>query len=97
MGVYQRVERTLGNLYDSLQELRATNDSLLNTKQNEIMKTLTVLAFLFLPLTFITGVFGMNTVNDPIIGGPGDFYILTGGMVVIAVCCFVYFRHRDWL
>lgn len=97
MGVYQRVERSLVNLYDSLQELRETNNSLLNTKQNEIMKTLTVLAFLFLPLTFITGLFGMNTVNDPIIGSGGDFWILAGMMLALAVCFFIYFKHKRWL
>lgn len=97
IGIYGRVERSLMNLYDSLQELRETNNSLLNTKQNEIMKTLTVLAFLFLPLTFLTGLFGMNTVSDPIIGSAGDFYLITGGMVAIAIGCFVYFRRKGWL
>jgi magnesium transporter len=97
MGVYERVERSLDNLYGSLNELRATNDSLLNTKQNEIMKTLTVLAFLFLPLTFITGLFGMNTVSDPIIGGKGDFWILVGMMAALAICFFVYFKKKNWL
>lgn len=96
-GAYLRVERSLDNLYDSLQELRATNDSLLNTKQNEIMKTLTVLAFVFLPLSFIAGLFGMNTVSDPIIGSPGDFWILSGAMLVIAIGCFVYFKRKGWL
>ncbi len=97
MGAYQRVERSLDNLYGSLNELRATNDSLLNTKQNEIMKTLTVLAFLFLPLTFITGLFGMNTVSDPIIGTRGDFWILVGMMAALAICFFVYFKKKNWL
>jgi magnesium transporter len=97
MGSYERIERSLGNLYGSLQELRATNDSLLNTKQNEIMKTLTVLAFLFLPLTFITGLFGMNTTSDPVIGMHGDFWILAGMMVALAVCFFIYFKHKRWL
>lgn len=97
VGVEERVERTLENLRDSLQELRATNDSLLNTKQNEIMKTLTVLAFVFLPLSFVAGLFGMNTVHNPIIGNSFDFWIIFGLMVVIAVGCFIYFKRKDWL
>lgn len=97
VGSYERVERRLENLHDSLSELRETNNSLLETKQNEIMKTLTVLAFIFLPLTFITGLFQMNTAHTPIVGMPYDFWIIVGGMLAIALCCFVYFHHKDWL
>lgn len=96
-GTRARVDHELMSLRDSLHELRSTNDSLLNTKQNEIMKTFTVLAFVFLPLSFVAGVFGMNTINNPIIGSPLDFWIIVGGMAVLAVGCFVYFRHKDWL
>jgi magnesium transporter len=96
-GVRARAEHVLMGLRDSLQELRATNDSLLNTKQNEIMKTLTVLAFVFLPLSFIASLFGMNTIHDPIIGSSFDFWVILSGMVLIATGCFVYFRHKDWL
>ncbi len=97
VGAYERVEATLSNLHDSLSELRATNDSLLNTKQNEIMKNFTVLTFVFLPLSFIAGLFGMNTVHNPIIGSGYDFWILCGIMLFVAVSCFVYFRHKGWL
>lgn len=96
-GVRVRVEHELMSLRDSLKELRATNDSLLNTKQNEIMKTLTVLAFVFLPLSFVAGVFGMNTQHNPIVGSAFDFWIIVAGMFLIAAGCFVYFRHKDWL
>ncbi len=97
IGAYGRVERTLGNLHDSLDELRETNNSLLSTKQNEIMKTFTVLAFLFLPLSFIAGLFGMNTQYIPIVGAPNDFWIVIGVMTVVALTCFLYFKRKDWL
>jgi len=97
IGVEERVEQTLDNLRGSMAELRETNNSLLSTKQNEVMKTLTVLAFLFLPLSFIAGLFGMNTVNNPIVGSPYDFWIVVGGMVVLAIICFLYFKHKEWL
>lgn len=96
-GAYERIGRTLENLHGSLSELRETNNSLLSTKQNEIMKTLTVLAFTFLPLTFITGLFGMNTEHNPIVGHGYDFWIVLAGMLTVALCCFAYFRHKDWL
>ena len=97
IGTYERVQQTLKTLHDSLDELRATNDSLLAAKQNEIMKNFTVLTFVFLPLSFIAGLFGMNTLNNPIIGSGADFWILCGIMLAVAVGCFVYFRHKDWL
>ena len=96
-GSRAKVERTVESLRDSLTELRATNDSLLNTKQNEIMKTLTVLAFVFLPLSFVAGLFGMNTVNNPIIGSAYDFWVIFAGMVILAAGCFVYFKYKEWL
>jgi magnesium transporter len=96
VGGYERVQRMLDNLYESLSELRATNDSLLNTKQNEIMKTLTVLAFLFLPLTFIGQVFGMS-VPIPLAATPGAFWIIVSGMGILALACFVYFKRKGWL
>jgi len=94
---YRKVEDALQNLRDALTELRETNNSLLSTKQNEIMKTLTVLAFLFLPLSFVTSLFGMNTLNNPIVGHAYDFWILVGAMSVLAVTFFVYFKRKDWL
>lgn len=97
VGAYERIERTLVNLHDSLTELRETNNSLLSTKQNEIMKEFTVVAFIFLPLSFMAGLFGMNSEHMPIIGGQYDFWIIVGMMVVLALCFITYFKRKDWL
>lgn len=96
-GTQERVDRTIDDLYNSLVELRETNNSLLSTKQNEVMKTLTVLAFVFLPLQFIASLFGMNTLHNPIIGNSFDFFILLGSMALLATCFFAYFKHKGWL
>lgn len=97
VGACHRVERSLQNLRDSLLELRATNDSLLNTKQNEIMKTLTIMAFVTFPLTLVSSIFGMNTHYLPIVGIHGDFWIIIGIMLTLALCFFVYFKRKGWL
>jgi len=96
-GTRARVEHEVTGLRESLRELRATNDSLLNTKQNEIMKTLTILAFVTFPLTLISSVFGMNTNTLPIVGTTGDFWIIIGIMIALASSFFVYFKHKGWL
>ncbi|MDZ4226123.1 MAG: CorA family divalent cation transporter, partial [Patescibacteria group bacterium] len=93
---HKRVEEALENLKETLGELRETNNSLLETKQNEIMKTLTVLAFIFLPLTFIGQIFGMS-VPLPLAENPYSFWFVIGSMVIIAGAIFLYFKRRGWL
>jgi magnesium transporter len=80
-----------------LDELRATNNSLLTTKQNEIMKTLTILAFITFPLTLFTSTFGMNTENTPILGLEGDFWIIVGVMFIVSVSFFSFFKYKKWM
>lgn len=96
-GTLGRVRHAVENLRDSLKELRATNDSLLNTKQNEIMKTLTIMAFVTFPLTLVSSIFGMNTDSLPIVGREGDFWIIVGIMGLLALSFFYYFKKKRWL
>jgi magnesium transporter len=97
MGTEERVERTIENLYTSLVELRETNNSLLSTKQNEIMKTLTVTAFVFLPLTFVGQLFGMSFEYLPLMHNPYGFWMVLGVMGLMGASIFMYFRHKGWL
>jgi magnesium transporter len=96
-GEYERVRQILEHLRESLAELRETNNSLLSAKQNEIMKTFTVIAFLFLPLSFVASLFQMNTRSTPLVGTAGDFWIIIGFMALLAVGFFVYFKRKGWL
>lgn len=80
----------------SLEELRETNNSMLSTKQNETMKTLTIMAFITLPMTVITQMFSMNASDVPILGMRGDFWIIFGLMIAVAGGLFVYFRAKKW-
>ena len=89
--------RGLDELRDALQELRETNNSLLSTKQNEIMKNLTVVAFIALPLSFIADMFTMNTRYTPLVGMPYDFWIILGIMGVVAVSSLLYFKYNKWI
>ncbi len=84
-------------LEDILRELRETNTALLYTKQNEIMKNLTIMAFVTFPLSLIAAIFGMNTVHTPIIGMHLDFWIIFGAMAFLTLIFFVFFKMRKWL
>jgi len=97
VGEYERVKSTLAAHRESLTELRQTNDSLLTTKQNEIMKVFTIMAFVTFPLTLFTSLFGMNTKVTPILGHPWDFWIIVGIMVSAAFTFFAYFKYKRWL
>lgn len=92
-----RVYNRVLELADTITELRETNDSLLSTRQNEVMKNLTMMAFVTFPLTLIATLFAMPAAHKPIIGMPYDFWIISGGMVVLALCFLFYFKHRHWL
>lgn len=94
---YFRVHGLIQRHSESLKELRETNNSLLTTKQNEIMKVLTIMAFVTFPLTLITGVFGMNTASTPIADSPYGFWIIMGIMGAAGTLMFSYFKRKHWL
>lgn len=94
---YYRVNNMIGMHSDSLYELRQTNDSLLSTKQNEVMKTLTIMALVTFPLSLIAAIFGMNTKKLPIVGSPNDFWIIMGIMLTLALIMFIYFKIKRML
>ncbi|MEK7612881.1 MAG: CorA family divalent cation transporter [Patescibacteria group bacterium] len=97
LGEYARVHRTLENLYTSLLELRETNNSLLSTKQNDIMKNLTIMAFMTFPLSLISSLFAIDARHRPIIGLPYDFWILLGLMAVLAGIFYMFFKYKKWI
>src|SRR3989344_5329451 len=97
IGLYQRIQADIAGNLDTLSELRETNNSLLSAKQNEIMKTLTMMALTTFPLTLIAAIFGMDTVHTPILGSPFDFWVVLGMMLTVIGILFAFFKHRGWL
>lgn len=78
-------------------ELRETNAMLLESRQSEIMKTLTILSVVVLPLELIAFVLGMHAGGTPIIDDPNGFWII---MTIMAATVFVmtlYFARKRWL
>jgi magnesium transporter len=97
IGEYYRIRTGIHTNMDSLSELRETNNSLVSTKQNEVMKVLTIMAFVTFPLSLIASIFGMNTNILPIVGRPHDFWIIMGIMMTFAVLFFLFFKYKKWL
>lgn len=65
-------------------------------RMNEIMKTLTIYSGIFMPLTFIVGVYGMNFDNMPELHTKNGYFVVMGIMLVIVVVMVAYFKKKKW-
>ena len=63
---------------------------------NEVMKTLTVVTSIFIPLTFVVGIYGMNFSNMPELGWRYGYFVVLLLMVAMAVAMVVYIRKKRW-
>ena len=71
--------------------------SIISNKMNEVMKVLTIIATVFIPLTFIAGIYGMNFDNMPELHYKYGYFILIGIMIFIFLMMLIYFRRKKWL
>ncbi|QQR82603.1 magnesium transporter CorA family protein [Candidatus Campbellbacteria bacterium] len=97
IGDYRRIRHQLEGEESFFNELRETNNSLLSIKQNEVIKTLTVMAFITFPLTLVAGIFGMNTIHAPFVGSTYDFWIIIVLMAILSISMYSFFKHKRWL
>ncbi len=71
--------------------------SIVSYRLNEVMKVLTVIATIFMPLTFIAGLYGMNFKNMPELEWHNGYFLVLGLMASVAAGMLFYFRRRKWL
>lgn len=71
--------------------------SSVSNRMNEIMKMLTIVATIFIPLTFITGIYGMNFRNMPEIKLVWGYPIVLLGMLIIGIVMVIYFKRKKWM
>jgi magnesium transporter len=71
--------------------------SSVSNRMNEVMKVLTVIATIFIPLTFISGVYGMNFTYMPELQWRWGYFIIWGVMIVTAIGMLIYFKRKGWL
>jgi magnesium transporter len=87
---------TIDLLYDLVRGFVDLYYNAASDRLNAIMKTLSVVGAIFLPLTFIAGIFGMNFVNMPGLDWAYGYHVSLGAMVLIAVAMMIYFKRRNW-
>ena len=71
--------------------------SSISNRMNEIMKVLTIIATVFMPLTFLAGVYGMNFKYMPELEWHWGYFFIWGMMLAIAIAMLIYFRRKKWL
>jgi len=71
--------------------------SSVSNKVNEVIKVLTIFAAIFIPLTFIAGVYGMNFQYMPELSLPWAYPAVWIVIILVSVSLLVYFKHKKWL
>ncbi len=92
-----QVIETLESYRDILSGLIDIYLSSLSNKMNSIMKVLTVISTIFMPLTFIAGIYGMNFKNMPELLWHNGYYEVLGACLLIAVVMLIFFKTKRWL
>src|SRR6266576_3658257 len=91
----ERIWDILDNYKEVVEALEDTNESAINHRQNDILRVLTVVSVILLPMTLVTGIFGMN-VQFPGFGTAAAWWAIVAGMVTLAVCLAAFFRYKRW-
>jgi len=92
----ERIWDMLENYKEVVQALEETNESVISHRVNDVLRVLTAISVIVLPLTLIASVWGMN-VGVPGEGGTTAFWIVLGAMFALLVGMVAYFRSRGWL
>lgn len=101
---YKDVHDHLVQLADSLEGNREVIAMLMDlylanmsNRMNNVMKVLTIVSTIFIPLTFIAGIYGMNFEHMPELGWPHAYFVTLAMMGVMAVVMLIFFRRKKWL
>ncbi|WP_303673436.1 magnesium/cobalt transporter CorA [Vampirovibrio chlorellavorus] len=92
-----QVMDTLESYRDLLSGLQDLYLSVLSYRMNDVMKVLTVMSTIFIPLTFIAGVYGMNFKYMPELQSHWGYPLVWGVMILSALGMLAYFRHKRWI
>ena len=92
----ERIWDLLDNYKEVVDGLESTNESVLAHRQNDVLRLLTVISVTILPLTLVTGLFGMNVIF------PGEdtheaFWVIVVALLAISAATLGFFRWRRWL
>ncbi|MDQ0060804.1 magnesium/cobalt transporter CorA [Paenibacillus harenae] len=92
-----KIAESFDTYRDLMGNLREAYQSSVANRANEIMRVFTAITTIFMPLTFITGIYGMNFDFIPGLDLHYGSYVLLGVMLLLGICMFYIFRKKEWL
>jgi magnesium transporter len=92
----ERIWDQLDNFKEVVEALEDTNESVISHRQNDVLRILTVVSVILLPLTLISGIFGMN-VDFPGYATHEAFWVIVGLMIVVIGGMIGFFKYKRWL
>jgi magnesium transporter len=93
---HERIWDMLENYKEVVEGLEDTNESVISHRLNDVLRVLTVISVVFLPLTLLASIWGMNS-HVPGQGTTAGFWIVIAAMVVVLGGMIAFFRRRGWL
>jgi magnesium transporter len=92
----EKIWNSLENLKELVASLQETNESIISHTTNNVIKILTIFSVVMLPLTFLTGLYGMN-VALPMADRTETFFMLTALMVLVVATMLGFFKYKKWM
>lgn len=83
--------------YTMVADQQNSYNATISNNVNDVMKVLTIFSAIFIPLTFIVGVYGMNFENIPALKYPYAYFILWGVMIAVVIMMLFFFKRKKWL
>ena len=88
------MSETYQDMLNSLHDLYQTE---ISNRMNNVMKILTIISTIFIPLTFIVGIYGMNFKHMPELETKNGYYMVLLAMFIIAISFLIYFKKKKWI
>ena len=82
---------------DMIDEMKDNYISYNTYRMNKIINVLTIISAIFLPLTLITGIYGMNFENMPELGWGPAYFVTLGAMILISIGMLMFFKYKGWM
>ncbi len=92
-----QVMDTIESYRDILSGMMDNYLSIMSNKMNEVMKLLTIIATIFIPVTFIAGIYGMNFQHMPELEWKWGYFLALGFMSAVAAFMLIYFKRKKWI
>ena len=92
-----RVHDTVEGLRDAAAGARDAYLSIISNRTNAVMKGLSLVATIILPLTFVTGIYGMNFQDMPLQHHGAGFWVVCTVMLALGFTMYFWFRRKGWV